>query len=81
MEMKLLLPHEIDRVIPKETISAAVQEVMKVIYEKKGKPGFHFSKDEIKDFFTCLPQNLVFDMGFRVKGLKEEHLKTCWCPW
>jgi hypothetical protein len=44
-------------------------------------PGFEFTEEEIISFFSNLRKNLVFDIGFRVKGLNEEHLMNCWCPW
>jgi hypothetical protein len=38
-------------------------------------------KEEIEDIFENLRKNLVFDMGFCVKGLKPSDEMNCWCPW
>ena len=35
-------------------------------------------KAEITDFFTCLVENYVFDMGFRVDY--GNNSVRCWCP-
>jgi hypothetical protein len=53
------------------------------MFSKKFKkdPGLDFSEEEISTFFLNLRKNLVFDMGFRVKGLKETDVENCWCPW
>ena len=42
---------------------------------------FPFEQQEIKDFISSLAKNVVFDMGFRVLGLKPNDEKNCWCPW
>lgn len=53
------------------------------MFRKKLKkdPGDDTNQEEFSDFFFSLRQNYVFDMGFRVKGIKSEHLINCWCPW
>ena len=124
IEIKNLLPHEIDREKTKDAAEAAIQKVMEVqkqkrdslkdaedeeedeedvnmddddggdgfddddsiygkMFSKKFKkdPGYDFSEEEISTFFLNLRKNLVFDMGFRVKGLKETDVENCWCPW
>jgi len=47
---------------------------------KRTKYDSGFTEEEIISFFSNLRKNLVFDIGFRVKGLNEEHLVNCWCP-
>lgn len=92
--MKYLLPH--DREKTRKAASTAIKEVMRKKEEilrkedycgqrssKKFKmnSGFDFSKEVIEDIFENLRKNLVFDMGFRVKGLKPSDETNCWCPW
>jgi len=42
---------------------------------------YPFEKEEIRDFFSSLVENIVFDMGFRAKGIKPDDERNCWCPW
>lgn len=53
------------------------------LFSKRTKydPGYEFTEEEIISFFTNLRKNLVFDIGFRVKGVNEDHEVNCWCPW
>lgn len=48
---------------------------------KRSRFEYPFKKHEINDFYNRLPENFVFDMGFRVLGLKPNDEKNCWCPW
>lgn len=64
----------------------AVEEVRRSshdILKKKAKhgPGQDFAEEMLQHFFCNLRHNLVFDVGFRIKGLNVDHDNNCWCPW
>jgi len=90
-EIQILQPNEFDR---DETEKAAKVAIAKVMEKQKQKLKCYEEEEEedeeeeeeedqeeFSDFFFSLRQNYVFDMGFRVKGIKSEHLINCWCPW